>query len=130
MRKLGLAVAVLLLLGSLCFAEYVPCKVKLGLLDRLVVMGLLPQESNFATLKIVTDLQLQLGPTEEEFKKAGLSAAPNGGVIAKDWNAVEEKEFTFGEIAEGIIVDALKKMDKEKKLKREFMSVYEKFIKE
>ena len=130
MRKLGLAVAVLLLLGSLCFAEYVPCKVKLGLLDRLVVMGLLPQESNFATLKIVTDLQLQLGPTDEEFKKAGLAPAPNGGIIAKDWDAVEEKEFTFGEIAEGIIVDALKKMDKEKKLKREFMSVYEKFVKE
>jgi len=43
---------------------------------------------------------------------------------------VPEKEITLGETAEGIIVKALKKLDKEMKLRAEHMTVYAKFIKE
>jgi len=130
MRKLSLAVIIVLLLGGLCFAEYVPCKVSLNLFERLVVMGLLPAEGNFATLKIVNELKMELAPTEEEYKLAGLTSMKNGGIQAKDWTIVKEKEITLGETAEGIIVNALKKMDKEMKLKNEHMTVYTKFIKD
>ena len=130
MKKLSLALIIALLFGGLCFAEYVPCKVSLNLFERMVVLALLPAEGNFATLKIVNELKMELAPTEEEFKKAGLSAMETGGIQAKDWSAVPEREFTLGEIAEGIIVNALKKLDKEMKLRAEHMTVYAKFIKE
>jgi len=129
MKKINLVVIIALLFGGLCFAEYVPCKVSLNLFERLVVLALLPAEGNFATLKIVNELKMELAPTEEEFKKAGLEAMENGGIQAKDWLAVPEKEITLGETAEKIIVDALKKLDKEMKLKNEHMTVYMKFIK-
>jgi len=128
-KSISLVAIIALLFGGLCFAEYVPCKVSLNLFERLVVLGLLPKESNFATLKIVGDLQKELAPTEEEFKQAGLTTMEDGsGIQAKDWFAVPEKEFTLGEIAEGIIVDALKKLDNSKKLKPEHISIFKKFI--
>ena len=130
MKKISLVLIIALLFGGQCFAEYVPCKVSLNLFERIVVMGLLPAEGNFATLKIVNELKMELAPTEEEFKKAGLSALESGGIQAKDWLAVPEKEITLGETAEGIIVKALKKLDKESKLRAEHMTVYAKFIKE
>ncbi len=129
-RSISLVAVIALLFSGLCFAEYVPCKVSLNLFERMVVLALLPAEGNFATLKIVNELKMELAPTEEEFKKAGLSALESGGIQAKDWLAVPEKEITLGETAEGIIVKALKKLDKESKLRAEHMTVYAKFIKE
>lgn len=131
MKKINLVSVVLslFLIGGLCFAE--SFKVKLNLFERLVVMGMLPAEGNFATLKIVNELRMELAPSEEEYQKAGLSIMENGqGVQAKDWNAVKEKELKLGETAKGIIVKALKKLDKEMKLKNEHMTIYMKFIKE
>ena len=130
MKKISLVAIIALLFSGLCFAEYVPCKVSLNLFERMVVLALLPAEGNFATLKIVNELKMELAPTEKEYQKAGLSAMETGGIQAKDWLAVPDKKFTLGEIAEGIIVKALKKMDKEMKLRAEHMTVYAKFIKE
>ena len=130
MKKISLAVIIALLFGGLCFAEYVPCKVSLNLFERVIVLSLLPAEGNFATLKIVNELKMELAPTSEEYSKAGLSDMENGGIQAKDWLAVPEKEITFGEVSEGIVVNALKKLDKEMKLRNEHMTVYAKFIKE
>ena len=126
LKKIALILCILLILSTSVFA--LDTKIKLGLYERLVTMSLLPTTANFATLKIVTELNLMLAPTEEEYKLAGLEPRTNGGILAKDWLAVPEKEFTFGEIALGIIVDALKKLDEEKKLTMEHYKVYEKFI--
>lgn len=117
---------VILLSAIAVFAE--DFKVKLGLYERIVTMSLLPQAGNYATLKIVTELNMMLGPTEEEYKAAGLQPQEGGGVLAKNWLAVPEKEFTFKEVALSMIVDALKKLDEEKKLTMEHFRVYEKFM--
>ena len=124
-----LVLVFVLLMGMISLAAYEPFKAKLGLFDRLVCMALLPAEGNFATLKIVRDLQMELAPTEEEAKLAGLeNDLVNGGTIAKDWDIVPEKEIVFGDIAKGIIVAALEKLDKEEKLTQQHFILYEKFI--
>jgi len=110
-------------------AVYEPFKVKLKLFDRLVCMSLLPPEGSFATLKIIRDLQMELAPTDEEAKLAELEDdLVNGGITAKDWDIVPEKEIVFGDIAKGIIVAALEKLDKEEKLSQQHFILYEKFI--
>jgi len=129
-RSISLVAVIALLFGGLCFAEYVPCKVSLNLFERLVVLALLPAEGNFVTLKIVNELKMELAPTEEEYQEAGLFAMESGGIQAKDWLAIPEKEIVFGEVSEGIVVKALKKLDKDMKLRAEHMTVYAKFIKE
>jgi hypothetical protein len=116
-----------MILTALAYA--VDFKVKLNLYERLITMGLLPQTGSFATLKIITELNLMLAPTDEENKTAGLETQTNGSIIAKNgWLAVPEKEIILGEIAYGIITDALKKLDEEKKLSMEHIKVYEKFM--
>jgi len=125
LKMFGLVV-VLCLVASVVSAEYVPVKVELNLLERLVAGMLLPKETSFANWKILNDIKNQLALTEEETKLLDMQPAENGSVIA-NWDVVV-KEVTFGEVAEKWIVDALKELDRKEKLLPEQLSLYEKFI--
>lgn len=130
-RKLNLIALVLclvMILSLLSFAVYEPFKVELTLFERFIVRTLLPVEGSYSTLKIVWELRMELATTEEENKLAGLEDLPGGGTDADDWDAVEPKEIVFGDITKGLIVDALKKLDKLEKLTQQHISVYEKFV--
>jgi len=127
---LALVLLMVMVFIVISFAAYEPFKAKLGLFDRMVCLSLLPAEGSYATLKIVRDLQMELAPSEEESKLAGI--VPNlltGGTEAENgWDAVEPKEIIFGDIAKGIIVAALEKLDKEEKLTQQHIALYEIFI--
>lgn len=130
-RKLSiiaLALCFVLILAVLSFAVYEPFKVKLTLFERFVTMSLLPPEGNYMTLKIIQDLQMELAPSEEEAVLAGLFPVEGGGTDAEDWDAVPPKEVVFGDIAKGLIVDALTKLNDKEKLTQQHMTLYEKFI--
>ena len=129
-RQLNITVLVLcivMLFASFVLAE--DFKVNLNLFERLVLMGVLPQSGDFATLKIVVELNLMLGATDEEFVAAGLEPQPDGSTIArKGWDAVPEKEFAFKEAALSIIKGALQKLNDTKRLTMQQFRVYEKFM--
>lgn len=110
-------------------AQAVPKVVKLNVLERFVIGTFLPKEMNFASWKIITDLKSELAPTEAEMQKLNMQPNPDGEGVFANWDAVPEKEITFGEIAEKVVVDALKKLDSDGKLLEEHLTVYEKFIK-
>jgi len=97
----------------------------MSVLERLVALGILPKEGDYATLKILTNLRLSLSFTEEEIKAWKITTSPEGRT---SWKDAVEAEIPIGEKATDIIVDALKKLDREKKLPAEAMSLYEKFI--
>jgi len=115
---------------------------KLKLLERFVILKMLPIEGTFATLNIVRTLQKSLAPSEEEYKEFGIKQAGEE-YIDKDgnkiivpenqsmWNekGVEEIDIEIGEKATDIIIESLEKLDKEGKLMSQHMSIYEKFIK-
>ena len=127
-RLLTLVFCIVILFSIISLAAYEPFKVKLNLFERLVVMGLLPKEENFLTLVIIRNLQMELAATEAEAKLAGLVPVDTGGTRAEDWLAVPEKEIIFGDIAKGLVVDALKKLDETKKLTNDYFTIYEKFV--
>lgn len=86
------------------------------------------------TLRIVRDLQSRLSFTEEEMKEYKMknSTSPDGRVSItwdEDFNK-ETKDIEIGEVATGIIVKELKKLDAQQRLKMEAISLYEKFIEE
>ncbi len=111
-------------------AAYEPFKLKLGLFPRLVALSLLPVEGTYATLKIVREMQMELAPTEEESKLAGIvDDLLTGGVQATlGWDKVEDKEIIFGDIAKAIIVSALEKLEKEEKLTQQHFDLYRWFV--
>jgi hypothetical protein len=98
----------------------------LTLLERIVLLNILPTESNFATLKIVNDLRNTLSFTEEEYKEYEI--VQDGNKLTWNLKGNEEQEITIGEKATDIIVEALKKLDEGKKLTMQQYSVYNKFI--
>jgi len=133
-RRLNIIALVLvfvMLMSMVTFTAYEPFKVKLGLFDRLVCLALLPAEGSYATLKIVRELQMELAPTEEESKLAGIrdNMLGSGGVIAElGWDKVEDKEIVFGDVAKGIIVAALEKLNTEEKLTQQHFNLYSWFV--
>lgn len=129
-QSLIILVFLILMVSSLfALAVYEPFKVKLNLYERIVVMSLLPEKANFITWKVIKDLQMELAPTEEELNKVGYHILDNGsGATADNWLAVPEKEIIFGDIAKGLIVGALEKLDKEEKLTNDHFTVYQKFM--
>ena len=132
-RRLNIIALILvfvMLMSMVAFTDYEPFKVKLGLFDRLVCLALLPAEGSYATLKIVRELQMELAPSEEESKLAGVvDDLLTGGVQAKlGWDKVGDKEIVFGDIAKGIIVAALTKLDAEEKLTQQHFNLYRWFV--
>ena len=86
----------------------------------------MPREGSFVTLRVVGELRNDLSFSEAEHKK--YKFVETEGRVS--WNpAVEQfKEVHIGEKAMDVVVDALKKLDKEKKLTMEHMSLYSKFV--
>lgn len=100
---------------------------KLNVLERVVLLGILPGEGDFTTLKILRELRDSLGFSEKEYKKFNLETKEN----QVTWDPVEgakDVEIEIGETARDIIKDALVKMDQDKKLEEKHFSVYEKFV--
>jgi hypothetical protein len=94
--------------------------------ERVIILSLLPSEGSFATLKILSQLRMGLSFTEEELRKWEIVEVPAEGRIT--WRDDGEAEIPIGEKATDLIVDALKKRDREGKLPMQAMNVYEKFI--
>ncbi len=101
---------------------------KLTILERIRVAGLLPKESDFTTLGIIRGLKEKLTFTEEELKKFGITSSPYTGTT---WSQEYNKtvvEIKIGEILTKMIVDKLKELESSRKLKDEDYTVYEKFV--
>ena len=94
--------------------------------DRLVLLSVLPEQGDFTTLKVIRTLREALSFSEEEHKE--YQFVQEGMQVRWNDKAEQSKEVEIGEKANGIIVDILKKLNEEKKLKMQHFALYEKFI--
>ena len=97
---------------------------KLTVLERIRLIGLLPKNSGYATFKIISDLQMRLSFTEREYKDFGISEG-DGQIVFK---SNKEAEIDIGEKAGDIIIKALKDADEQGEINGENITLYEKFI--
>ena len=106
---------------------------KLLITERFGALSLLPKETDFVTLKVVRDLQDTLALSEKELKEYDVKTVVSkiDGQPRTQWSveaAKKEADLKIGEKATDIIVDALKKLNDEKKLTADHFSLYEKFV--
>jgi len=99
---------------------------ELSVADRLALLNILPQEGDITTLKIVRKLREELSFSEEEH---GILQFQNDGQMIR-WNPLEDKDVEVGEKATDIISDALKELNKQKKISVDWVELYERFVKE
>lgn len=102
---------------------------KLNITERIHLLGLLPAEGNAVTLRIVNDLRNSVGLSEEDHKAVELENTKDGAVR---WNVAKAeaqiKDIKIGDVAKGVIKEALQKLNDENKLTLAIMPIYEKFM--
>jgi len=98
----------------------------LNVTERLTLLSILPAEGNFLTLKLVRELREMLSFSEEE--NGHLRFVQEGDQVRWDEDAATLKDCDIGEKMTDLIVETLKKLDEEKKLKLQMFSLYEKFV--
>ena len=105
-------------------------KRKLSVVERIVLLNLLPKEGNFNTLKLIRVARESLSFNDIENQK--LKFKQNGDQVVWDVQGAIDIDAHFeteiGETANQLIVDELTKLDKEGKLTDETFSLYEKFM--
>ena len=97
----------------------------LSVVERLVLLSLLPQEGSYINLKLLRTAREELSFSDEEV--GILNFVQEGDQVR--WNMGPDimKDVTIGEVVTLMIVDSLKKLDGEGKLKNDHFSLFEKF---
>ena len=98
---------------------------KLSVMERIHLLSLLPKEGNLVTLKIVRNLQNELGFSEEENKETGLTINKDNHY---EWKKDIQKEVKIGETAKKVITDMFEELDKNEKLNMQTLVLYERFM--
>jgi hypothetical protein len=104
---------------------------KLNILERLMLLNVLPPEGDLRTMRIVHDLRMALALSQQEMTDWGVEnqvdeAGKPTGVIWDDAK-VQDAEIDVAGEKTALIVEALKKLDSEKKLTAQHLSLCEKF---
>jgi len=99
---------------------------ELTVIERLVLLNILPKEGDFTTIKLVRKLRENLSFDEDEHKK--LNFVQDGDQVRWNQEALSSRQIQIGEKMTDIIHNALKKLNDEKKLTNEHFSLYEKFV--
>ena len=102
--------------------------IDLTVLERLVLLNVMPKEGDFTTLKLVRKFREELSFDEAENK--ALDFKQVGDQVKWNESANIVKKFDLGEDSQvrKLIVDALKKLSEDKKLRDEHFTLYEKFV--
>ncbi len=105
---------------------------KLKIAERFALLGVLPQQGNVVTLKIIRELQGRLSLTEEEIKHYNVTNYSNPDGSARiNWNpelSEEETDIPIGESATGVIKENLKRLNAQNQLHVTMLPLYEKFV--
>ena len=99
---------------------------KLSVIERLILLGLVPDNGDFLTLKIVRNLKGDLSFSETEMND--LSMKQTGERVIWNTKIPLEKEIEMGPKMVSIIIDKLDELEKGKKLSLDQLPLYERFV--
>lgn len=97
--------------------------------ERLTLLTVLfGAEGNLATVRIVKDLQHELGLSEEEHKAINLRE--EDGRLHWDQGKIPPKEISVGSAGLNTMLTMFKRLDSREKLTTDFLPLYERLLKE
>lgn len=105
-------------------------KVKLSVLNRLSILGLLSNKGDLTTMKVMRELREELSMTDEEHALLKFRPAA-GNKMTWDETAVPPKEFEFTGVREiilGEVKTQLIAMEEKKELLLDYLPLYETLI--
>ena len=100
----------------------------LTVMDRLLLLNVLPAEGDITTLRIVRQLREELSFSEQEHTDLNIQHTPEGQIT---WTPTDvTKAVEFGTKAHKLVSKALKKLNDDNKLTAQYIDLYDKFIPE
>ena len=99
----------------------------LSVVERLTLLGILPEQGNLTTIKIVARLREELSFDEQEHAKLNFRPSDDGQRVQWDIIGSMEKDVEIGPKAMGVVYDALKALDEQEKLTAQHIPLCEKF---
>ncbi len=99
---------------------------KLDVGERIVLLSSLPKEGDLPTIRIVHELRQALSFTEEENEV--LNIREEGEQLLWDINADGHKDIPIGPRAHVLIEETLNRLDAEKAITEDHLSLREKFV--
>lgn len=105
---------------------------ELNVAERFALLGVLPQQGNAITLRIIRELQGRLSFTEEELKHYNIQThtMPDGSARVT-WTpelSEEETDVPIGEAATDVIKGELTRLNATNQLHVTMLPLYEKFV--
>ncbi len=100
---------------------------KITLLEKIMIGNILPAEGNIKTLIIIKDIKKKTELTQDHIAKYGIDVTKDGRVAWNEEGTKAEFDIEFTELEKGEIKAVLQKLDKEKKLTVDHLSLVEKF---
>lgn len=94
---------------------------KLSIKDRIIIPGLYPLQSNIIDQVLIKDIRIKTDLSQAEFKEINIKAAD--GKYTWDNKKGKDKEVTFTEAELNLLRTQIDKMDKEKKITQEILSL-------
>lgn len=99
---------------------------ELTLLDRIMVMTMIPKKGNFEKLIIAADLEKKVALTQDEIKEFEIKTGENGAIT---WKATDKTfSYEFTELESKLVQDALKEASDKGELTKDHMSIYRLFV--
>ena len=99
---------------------------ELSVLERLVLLGLLPAEGDILTLRIVQKLRSDLSFSEQDL--ADYQLVSEDGKVTWSDKATTPKDVTIGPKAQDLIRSALTALSDAKKLQPQHLALYDRFV--
>jgi len=102
---------------------------ELGILDRLVLLQVVPKQGDITTIKLVQDFISECGFSEEELEEYKIGETAQGGA---KWDDPEDNPYTkdvsIGDRLFRMIKKEFQNLNKKKQLQLSHIKVYDKFI--
>lgn len=101
-------------------------KHELSVMDRMVLLNILPERGNLTTIRIVRELREELSFSESEHETMNLRQLDDGRVMW-DEGKVPDKGLDIGPQAANVIRDTLEKLDKDDDLTADHLGLCDEF---
>ena len=104
--------------------------VGLGVLDRITLLKILPQQGSVTTARAVDTLKKRLNFSDTEIETFGLKTEAVGNQQMTFWDDTVDStvEISISARAAVIVEDTLRELDKAKKIEAEHLSLWDKFV--
>ena len=93
---------------------------KLSMTERLLLLNILPEQGDVATIRVVHDLRQKLAPSDKEYEECGFfTEEDKPNMLFWDKEKETQKEMKFSKAAQNVVKKSLLKVSDEEQVTAE-----------